>query len=71
MSSVYSLRPRPGALVSAPLRWHEVEKGITPDQFNLRNIRDRLRKEGDLWHGIFNSSVDIGEIPEVAGKGSF
>jgi bifunctional non-homologous end joining protein LigD len=71
MSSVYSLRPRPGALVSAPLRWDEIENGITPDQFNLHNMRDRLRREGDLWHGIFNKRVDIGQILEVAGKGSF
>jgi bifunctional non-homologous end joining protein LigD len=62
MSSVYSIRPRPGATVSAPVRWEELEEGITPGQFNLRNMRKRLDKEGDLWKGFLDTRVDMGTV---------
>jgi bifunctional non-homologous end joining protein LigD len=61
MSSVYSLRPRQGAPVSAPVHWDELKKGLTPDKFNLKNIRQRLKREGDLWKDIFNQRVDMGK----------
>jgi bifunctional non-homologous end joining protein LigD len=64
MSSVYSLRPRPGAPVSAPVHWDELEKGLTPDKFNLQNMRKRIEKEGDIWQGIFDKRVDMGSILE-------
>ncbi len=62
MSSVYSLRPRPGAPVSAPVHWDELKEGLTPDKFNLQNMRKRLEKEGDLWEGIFDKRIDLGEV---------
>jgi bifunctional non-homologous end joining protein LigD len=45
--SPYAVREYPGAPVSTPLEWHELERGIYPQDFNLRNIRDRLARVGD------------------------
>ena len=45
----YSLRARPGAQVSAPLRWEEVRPGLDPTQFHLRSIWERLETQGDLF----------------------
>ncbi len=46
----YSVRPRAGAPVSAPLTWEEVEaKRIRPQDFNIRNILTRLKDVGDLF----------------------
>ncbi len=45
----YSPRARPGAPVSVPLKWSELESGIKPEQFHLQNIHARLEKEGDLF----------------------
>lgn len=59
MSVVYSLRPRPGALVSAPVRWEELTPKLTPQAFTIRNMRKRIEKEGDLWKGIFDQRVDM------------
>ena len=64
MSSAYSLRPRPGAPVSAPLRWEELTPELDPLQFNLGNMADRLEREGDVWDGFFDQRVDIGEVLE-------
>lgn len=49
LASVYSVRPRPRATVSTPVRWDEVEAGIEIDDFRLDNVRERFARLGDLW----------------------
>jgi bifunctional non-homologous end joining protein LigD len=49
LASVYSVRPKAGAPVSMPVTWREVERGITIEEFHLRNVPARLAKLGDLW----------------------
>lgn len=58
----YSVRPRPGATVSAPLHWVEVKKGLRINQFTLKNMADRLRKEGDLFDGVLGSGIDLNAV---------
>ena len=49
----YSVRAKPGATVSTPLRWEEVrERKLRPGDFTLRTLRDRLEKVGDLFSVI-------------------
>ncbi len=45
--SPYAVREYPGAPVSTPLEWHELERGIYPEDFRLANTRDRLTRLGD------------------------
>lgn len=49
LASVYSVRPKPHATVSAPVEWKEIERGITLEDFRLDNVPSRIRKVGDLW----------------------
>jgi bifunctional non-homologous end joining protein LigD len=44
----YSVRPRPGAPVAAPLRWDELEEGLDPQAFTLSRVRARVERDGDL-----------------------
>jgi len=56
LSSIYSVRPKPGAPVSMPMTWKEIEKGtITIEQFHLRNAVQRIKKVGDLWKPLLQS----------------
>jgi bifunctional non-homologous end joining protein LigD len=49
-ASAYAVRARPGAPVSAPCTWQEIEEGtVDPGTFTLRSMRDRLARAGDLW----------------------
>ena len=49
-ASAYAVRARPGAPVSAPCTWEELESGaIKPRTFTLRNMAARLAEVGDLW----------------------
>jgi len=48
LPAAYSPRARPGAPVSTPLSWEEVQRNVRPADFHLRNICDRLLAQGDL-----------------------
>jgi bifunctional non-homologous end joining protein LigD len=59
ISSVYSIRPRRGATVSAPLEWKEVKPGLTPYQFTIDTMLKRIQKKGDLFSGILGKGIDL------------
>jgi bifunctional non-homologous end joining protein LigD len=49
-AAAYTVRAKPGAPVSAPVTWDEVERGtVDPDSFTLRNVPARVKKIGDVW----------------------
>ena len=49
IASVYSVRPRQGAPVSAPLRWSELSEDIRPGDFTMEVVLDRIERHGDLY----------------------
>jgi bifunctional non-homologous end joining protein LigD len=49
IASVYSVRPRPGAPVSAPLRWDELTEDLEPGDFTMEVVLDRAERHGDLY----------------------
>jgi bifunctional non-homologous end joining protein LigD len=52
----YAVRAKPGAPVSAPCTWEEIEHGrVAPQAFNLRTMAARLEAVGDLWSGLRRS----------------
>jgi len=60
MAFQYSLRPLPGAPVSAPLTWKEVEQmNVQPASFDIRSIFDRLQKFGDLFRDLLISPQSL------------
>ena len=52
----WSVRARPGAQVSAPLTWGEVEQYV-PDELTLATVPQLLEERGDPW-------ADIAEEPQ-------
>jgi len=59
LACAYSLRPKPGATVSAPLEWKEVKSGLTVQQFDINNIFKRLEKKGDLFSAVLSGKTDL------------
>jgi bifunctional non-homologous end joining protein LigD len=52
-AAAYTVRAKPGAPVSAPCTWEEVERGdVHPRTFTLRNMAERIAKVGDVWAGL-------------------
>ena len=67
LACAYSLRPKPGATVSAPLEWKEVKKGLTVQQFDMNNIFKRLEKKGDLFAAVLTGKTDLAKCAKKLG----
>ena len=49
-AAAYTVRAKPGAPVSAPCSWEELELGeVGPKSFTLRMMAQRISDVGDLW----------------------
>jgi bifunctional non-homologous end joining protein LigD len=62
MAAPYSIRPRPGATVSTPLDWDEVNEGLDPGKFNIKTMAERIKAKGDVWKGFFDQQTSIEEV---------
>jgi bifunctional non-homologous end joining protein LigD len=49
LASIYSIRPQPRATVSTPVKWSELERGLSIEDFRMDNVPARVRRLGDLW----------------------
>jgi bifunctional non-homologous end joining protein LigD len=60
--AAYSTRARPGAPISAPVRWEELGPALTPARFTVENIGRRLAAlKSDPWEGFFTRPQAIVE----------
>jgi bifunctional non-homologous end joining protein LigD len=49
----YSPRPAPGAPVSAPIDWDELDDPkLRPDRWTIRTIGDRIAEKGDPFRAV-------------------
>lgn len=66
IASVYSVRPHPGAPISFPITWKEVETCRNGD-FNIGNFWDRLARFGDLWAPVARGGQTIEAVETTLG----
>jgi len=60
IASVYSVRPKPGAPVSTPLRWDELTKDIRPRDFSMDVVLERIERHGDLYAPVLEDARPLG-----------
>ena len=59
----YSVRPLPGATVSMPLLWNEVDESLDPRTFTITNALDRMQRLGsDPVVPVLDLKPDLGEV---------
>jgi bifunctional non-homologous end joining protein LigD len=59
----FSVRPLPGATVSMPLLWNEVDSSLDARNFTIRNAIDRMdRLEEDPVSPVLESKPDLSEV---------
>jgi len=64
-AAAYSVRPRPGAPVSAPCTWKEIEDGtVEPTTFTIRNMAQRVAAVKDLWEEMNSAKQSLKEAAE-------
>ncbi len=61
MAAPYSPRAKPGAPVSTPLLWEELER-VYPGDFTVATLPGRLRSSGDPWSGILGAKQRLSEL---------
>lgn len=64
LASVYSVRPRPGAPVSTPIRWEELDR-IRPDDFTIATVWDRISRYGDLFAPVLAGGQRLDEAEKA------
>ncbi len=64
MASIYSLRPMPGAPVSTPVAWDELQD-VYPTAFDIDSVPERVDRVGDLWADILESKHDLRRLVGV------
>ena len=60
IASVYSVRPKPGAPVSTPLRWEELDERLRPRDFGMREALERIERHGDLFEPVLHGGQSLG-----------
>ena len=74
IASAYSIRPKPGAPVSAPVRWDELSE-VAPEKFSVATMPARFAQLGDLHAEIndiahsLDPLLDLYERDEAEGRG--
>lgn len=66
IASVYSVRPRPGAPVSAPLLWEEVDE-VRNGDITVANLWKRLQRHGDLFAPVLGPGFRLDGAEEILG----
>lgn len=54
LAAVFTARAKPGATVSMPLSWEQIEQGVKISDFTVKNVPALLKKKGDAWADFFN-----------------
>ncbi|HXY72470.1 MAG TPA: non-homologous end-joining DNA ligase [Actinomycetota bacterium] len=68
ISAAWSMRPEPGATVSTPVTWEEVDAGaIRPIDFTIATIWERIHAVGDPFRAVVEEPQDL--APALAALG--
>jgi DNA ligase D len=59
IAAVYSARAKPGATVSMPLTWKQIQKGVKISDFTIKNVSRLLEKGGEVWKEFLDSRQSL------------
>jgi bifunctional non-homologous end joining protein LigD len=68
IASVYSVRPKPGAPVSMPLRWEELTDDVRPRDFTMEKALARIEEHGDLFAPVLEDARPLGPAAKALEK---
>jgi bifunctional non-homologous end joining protein LigD len=59
IAAPYSARPKPGATVSVPLNWDELDENLDMKAYDIFNVPDLIEKRKDPWAEIFEQKQNL------------
>lgn len=59
IAACFSARVKPGATVSMPLTWKQIEKGVKISDFTIKNVPTLIKKNGNPWKDFFDSAQSL------------
>jgi len=59
IAAAFSARAKPGATVSMPLTWKQIEKGVKISDFTIKNVPGLIKKNRDAWAKFFDSRQEL------------
>jgi bifunctional non-homologous end joining protein LigD len=68
VAAAYCVRARPGATVSTPLQWKELDAGLDHRTFTLETVPARLAKLGDIWSSGLKRRNSAASVRSVADR---
>jgi bifunctional non-homologous end joining protein LigD len=68
IASAYSVRPKPGAPVSTPLRWEELTPEVRPRDFTMAVALERVKKHGDLFAPVLDDPRPLAAAAKTLSK---
>ena len=68
LAAPYSVRAKPGGLVSTPLEWSEIQKGMTPSDYTLFNTLERVKQKGDIFKPLLQKGINLEKVLKLLQK---
>lgn len=62
VAAPYAVRPQPGATVSTPLLWKEVNSQLNIKDYHIWNTLDRIKEKGELWQSVQGEKNDLRKV---------
>ncbi|HTN21165.1 MAG TPA: DNA ligase D [Pelobium sp.] len=59
IAAPYSARPKPGATVSFPVAWEDLDESFNMKDYDIFNVPDMVEKRNDPWAGIFKEKQNL------------
>ena len=68
IASAYSVRPRPRAPVSTPLRWEELTEDLDPRELGMAQALERVERYGDLFAPVLEEPRPLASAARALAK---
>lgn len=62
LAAPYTVRAKPGATVSTPLDWDEVNENLDPKEFTIENAFNRVEERGDIFRPVLGPGFDLSKV---------
>lgn len=65
LAAPYCARPKPGATVSAPLEWEEVNPRLDMKDFTIKSMPERIKRKPNLFLPVLEKGIDVEKTIEA------